>query len=154
MKTKIKHLLLKDAAVIFAACFLIAGFIFYRANKQPVYKCAKLFASEKCIYELEVATTTTEWEKGLSGRKVMAKNKAMLFDFKGSSRQCMWMKDMEIPLDIAWLDQEGRAVKVMENVSPSTYPADYCADDTAFVLEARSGTFEKHAIKTGTVIRL
>lgn len=67
---------------------------------------------------VEVADSEEERKKGLSGRSSLEENSGMLFVFsEGNAYPSFWMKDMEIPLDIIWIDDE-KVVKIDKNVSP------------------------------------
>ncbi len=103
----------------------------------------------QCVLSLEKANTETARAQGLSGRSSMPTSHGMLFVFDSIGRQCIWMKDMHFNLDIAWLNVRGDVVKLEENISPSTYPNEYCADNTFFVIEVASGV----AKSAGLIVR-
>ena len=64
----------------------------------------------------------------------------MLFVFAKPSVQCFWMKDMQFPIDIIWLDSTKKVTHIETNVDPMTYPKQYCGDDTTkYVIELRAG---------------
>jgi uncharacterized membrane protein (UPF0127 family) len=104
-------------------------------------------------YTLEVATSSAQQDRGLSGRKNLAKDKGMLFIFKAEDKHCFWMKDMQFPLDIIWLDGERRVVHVERNVSPDTYPNAICPSEKAvFVIELNAGQSSEAGILEGQVV--
>jgi len=72
--------------------------------------------------EIEIADTPEEHMQGLSGRKSLPENTGMLFIFDEPSRPGFWMKDMHFPIDIIWIDEDWRIVKIDENLSPENYP--------------------------------
>ena len=49
-----------------------------------------------------------------------------------------------------WLNEEKTIIKTMQDVSPDTYPEQFCADDTKYVLEFNSGFADKYGLKPGT----
>lgn len=55
-------------------------------------------------YQVELALTPPQWQKGLSGREFLCERCGMLFIFPDSGIKEFWMKDMLIPLDIVWID--------------------------------------------------
>ena len=76
----------------------------------------------------------------------------MLFVFEKRKMQRFWMKDMQFPLDIIWLDNH-RIVQINNNVQPvnsgavpelitSSVPVN-------FVLEIAAGHAEELKLKTG-----
>lgn len=103
--------------------------------------------SGQTIY-LEKADTPEARQKGLSGRKTLAKNRGMLFIFDKPDTYCMWMKDTQIDLDILWLDENKVVTKIHKNVQPSTYPNSFCPEKPAkYVVELRAGMVQKLNVK-------
>ena len=104
---------------------------------------------------IEYATTTVAKEKGLSGRVSVPDNYGMLFVFNTSGRYGFWMKDMFVPIDIFWLDDQGHVVSIAENVATSSYPnVFYPSVPARYVLETASGFATGHDIATGTPLLL
>jgi uncharacterized membrane protein (UPF0127 family) len=100
-------------------------------------------------YTLEVADSNAERVKGLSGREGLMQNSGMLFVFPNTTEQCFWMKDMKFSIDIIWLNDKKEIVKLEENVSPNTYPQNFCAPDTKYVIELNSGEARKQNFAIG-----
>ena len=63
-------------------------------------------------YELEMARSSAEQEKGLMKRDSLPDNHGMIFIFDADRLQQFWMKDTRIPLDIIFCDHAGRVVSV------------------------------------------
>jgi len=124
----------------------VAGFLY--TKKHDKAKRDILILNNRRIF-LEVADTDAKRVQGLSGRDDLPKGSAMLFAFPESSRQCMWMKDMNFSLDMVWLDGSKRITKVKESVAPSTYPESFCADNAKYVLEFNVGTIKENNLKVG-----
>ena len=105
--------------------------------------------------QAEVADSAAERITGLSGRKCIGENQAMLFVFEQPGQKGIWMKDMKFPIDIIWLDENHKVVKVQSNVSPDTYPAQFSNEEAAkYVLELKAGQADKLGIRTGIVLML
>jgi len=92
---------------------------------------------------VEVVDTTETLSKGLSGRKVLPQRQGMLFVFPNLEVHSMWMPNMYFPLDIVWIDNEKKIIKIEENISPcsgtnnctsysSLYPTKYAIELNAF----------------------
>lgn len=106
-------------------------------------------------YTLEIVSTAESREKGLGGRREMASDRGMIFVFDPPGVQCIWMKDMQFPLDIIWLNSVKTVTKVASNVSPSSYPEKYCNDDEAkYVIELNAGEAKRAGIAPGKILSL
>jgi len=99
-----------------------------------------------------VADTNASREKGLGDRAGLAQNAGMLFVFPAAGRQCFWMKDMHFSLDMIWTDQSKRVVRVVPELSPSTYPNAYCADNAQYVIELNAGQAARAGVRVGEVL--
>src|SRR4051812_8934615 len=56
------------------------------------------------VFAARVARTNSEREKGLSGTHDLRSNQAMLFVYDTDDEWSIWMKEMNYPIDIIWLD--------------------------------------------------
>ena len=102
------------------------------------------------IFTARVAMTDSERTKGLSGVKELPKDKAMLFVFDQDGKHGIRMKDMEIPIDVVWLDRERRVVYIAREVLPESYPEVYRSKIAArYVVEFAAGTVQEKAIRIG-----
>lgn len=91
--------------------------------------------------EVETVNTRESRERGLSGRPNLEPNHGMLFVYEQPSLSCFWMKNMRFNIDILWFSEHRRLVHVEQNVSPSSYPNNYCTPNPAkYVLEVSAGT--------------
>ena len=79
----------------------------------------------------------------------------MLFIFKKEDIHGIWMKDMQFPIDILWLDSGYEVVDIAENVSPLTYPKIfYPKTSSLYVFEARQGFARENKIGLGTKLQI
>jgi uncharacterized membrane protein (UPF0127 family) len=100
-----------------------------------------------------VADTEASRIEGLSGKYFLPSNTSMLFMFDKPDIYGIWMKDMNFPLDIVWLDKDKMVVHSLSNVNPSTYPhVFYPSKSALYVLELRAGFLEEKGVKTGDLI--
>ncbi len=105
------------------------------------------------VVTLELATTVEEISQGLMFRPSLPENRGMLFLFGEERVPAFWMKDTLVPLDILFLDGEGRVVDIAADARPC--PAEPCPNfvpDTpcTAVLELLSGTASKHGVEVGS----
>jgi uncharacterized membrane protein (UPF0127 family) len=105
--------------------------------------------------EVEVANTRASRELGLSGRKQMGDDEGVLFVFDAPGRYGFWMKDMQFPLDIVWINENGIVVSIERNLSPDTYPQTYMNQaDASYVLEMKAGLAEKFGLYLGSKVKM
>jgi uncharacterized membrane protein (UPF0127 family) len=105
----------------------------------------------------EIPTTRELMAKGLAVKNELRDNESMLFVYEEPSKQSFWMKDMRFPIDIIWIDSNGRIVHIEENLEPCPL-APICPTyapnaDSQFVLETVSGFAQRHNIGLGTYVR-
>jgi len=107
---------------------------------------------------IEVVDTDAKREKGLSGKLGLAENEGMLFVFDAEGYYGIWMKDMNFPIDIVWLDKDKKIVYIEKNASPDTYPKVFYAQKNSlpililYVLETPSGFLVKNNIQIGDFV--
>jgi len=113
-----------------------------------LYLQTKVVINNKSIY-LEIADQPLKQLKGLSNRKTLAANSGMLFVYPDKKIRSFWMKDMNFPLDIIWINDD-KIVGINKNLAPegnqpirsykSPVPVNY-------VIEVNSGFTDKYGIK-------
>ena len=102
------------------------------------------------IIKVELATTPDSWQKGLSGREKLKEDEGMLFIFNHTGQYSFWMKDMNFPIDIIWLDNDFRVIYIKKNVQPESYPESFLPKQNArYVLEVLAQFSEKNNLKKG-----
>ena len=105
----------------------------------------------------EIPTTRELMAKGLAVKNELRENESMLFVYEEPSRHSFWMKDMRFPIDIMWVDSNGRIVHIEEKLEPCPF-APVCPSyapnaDSQYVLETVSGFAQRHNIDLGTYIK-
>jgi uncharacterized membrane protein (UPF0127 family) len=114
---------------------------------QPPLPAVKLTAGMHLI-TAELADDDRERMVGLMFRDKLAPNHGMLFDFKGKSVHCMWMRNTLIPLSVAYLDDDGTIVNI-EDMAPKTEDSHCAKKPVRFALEMDRGWFAQRGIKPG-----
>ncbi len=106
--------------------------------------------------DVEIAKTKEEVERGLSGRLSMGEKEGVLFIFPAMGQYSFWMKDMNFPIDIIWISDEGRVVHIKENITPDSYPKITYKNDAfaKYVLEMNAGSASKYGLYLGTSLTL
>jgi uncharacterized membrane protein (UPF0127 family) len=107
-------------------------------------------------YALEVVRTPEEQAQGLMFRESLAEKTGMLFAFGNRAVHRFWMKNTMIPLDMIWMDADGKVIFVSADTPPcKTDPCPSYGPDApaASVLEIAGGKAAKERISVGSVLR-
>ena len=104
---------------------------------------------------VEVARSPQAQTKGLGGRSSLKKGTGMVFPYNGPGLRGIWMKGMQIPIDILWI-REGRIVVIEANVQPPSASGglavfSHVAD---LVLEVPAGYASEMGIRIGQSVRV
>jgi len=110
-----------------------------------------LYVNQKEIW-VEVAKTPEERAKGLMGREHLKEDEGMLFIFEQEDYHSFWMKNTLIPLSIAFIDQEGRILKITD-MKPMTLDSHSPPKPVLYALEMRKGWYSANGIKVGDKVR-
>ncbi len=77
----------------------------------------------------------------------------MFFVFENSGNYNFWMKDMNFPIDILWIDQDYKIIGIKKSIATSTYPETFGSEYySRYILELSSGFSDKNNIKIGDKI--
>ncbi len=105
--------------------------------------------------EASIADTLSSRIKGLSGTPFIPDGVVKLFAFGVPGSHSIWMKDMNYPIDILWVAENGEIVYLKENISPETYPEAFSSPVPAwFVVEANAGFVTNNQIEVGDEVVL
>ena len=104
--------------------------------------------------QAEIALNTSEQSTGLMFRESMPENHGMIFVYPKPQQMSFWMKNTRLPLDIGFIDREGRLTEVAR-----MYPNDLSAvrsqgDNIQFALEMNQGWFSKNRVLPGAQLDL
>lgn len=105
---------------------------------------------------LYVTTTPDQSVKGLSDSPELPIDHGMLFYMPGQRQLSFWMKDMNYPIDMLWLDDQRRIIHIETNVAPDTYPQRFTnpSDTNAhYVLEINAGDTARYQLSLGDQLR-
>jgi len=120
------------------------------SSTKSVSSLLPISTSKSTIYAF-VAKTPSTREQGLSGYKTLDNDKGMLFIFPKPDKPDFWMKNMNFPLDLVWINSDRKIIGVSTNISPNTYPKSFAPPGKIqFVLEVNAGYAEKFGLITGT----
>tara|TARA_Y100000310_G_scaffold312831_1_gene360528 strand:- start:2586 stop:3041 length:456 start_codon:yes stop_codon:yes gene_type:complete len=99
---------------------------------------------------VEIADTPQKHKQGLSGRESLPKNEGLLFIFNKSDTHGFWMKDMNFPIDIIWINENWMIVDITENISAETFPEIFEPRELSrYVLEVNANFVRENNISIG-----
>lgn len=102
------------------------------------------------VFKAYVAQTEEERTKGLSDTPTLASDAALIFIFPTDGLWPIWMKDMEYPIDIIWLNKDKTVVYITKNAAPDSFPKTFVSKEKArYVIELNAGTVDQKKISIG-----
>ena len=124
---------------------------------SPAPEGPRVVMPSGAVYSAELARTPEEQAQGLMFRESLPPRHGMLFLFAKPNVHKFWMKNTMIPLDMIWLDREGRVIFVSADTPPCK--ADPCPSygpdaPAVTVLEIAGGMATKEAVKPGSLLKL
>jgi uncharacterized protein len=100
-------------------------------------------------FTVELAETPAQMEQGLMFRRSLAPDAGMLFDFKRPTMATMWMRNTLIPLDMLFVDAQGRIVNIQQRAVPESDAIISAAAPVRAVIELNGGTTARLGIAPG-----
>jgi uncharacterized membrane protein (UPF0127 family) len=133
-----------------AAFWLIAGMSALAASitfeEAPLTIDA---ASGQFEFQVEMAVSPEQRGRGLMFREELAEDRGMLFDFGRLQQASMWMRNTYVPLDMLFIDPEGRITQIAAEIRPLSDAVIASREPVRAVLELRAGVTAKLGIRPG-----
>ena len=87
-------------------------------------------------------------------RETLPENQGMLFVFESEGKYGFWMRNMNFPIDIIWIDKNNKVVDIAKNAEPCylTCVSYKPKDNAKFVLEVRANLTDLLNIEEGSLI--
>lgn len=146
---------MKTIILLFAILFgmLLGIFLLQNpANRVSIFSKTPKETIGNHSFNVKVAKTPKEKEIGLSETKSLSDDEGMVFPFDHSDYYAFWMKNMDFPIDIIYI-QNGKVVDIFPSVNPptdSSNPPVYQPKSPAdTVLEIKAGLSSKYGFKIG-----
>lgn len=103
-------------------------------------------------FTVELALHPRDQEKGLMFRQSMPTMHGMLFVFGSDMQRSFWMKNTLIPLDIIFLERDGRIQHIHPMAKPQDLTMITSGQPSYAVLELNGGTASKLGIAVGDYV--
>jgi uncharacterized protein len=104
-------------------------------------------------YKVEIADEASERAVGMMFREAAPRDRAMLFVFGQSRVVTMWMRNTFVPLDIIFIGEDGRIVKISPNAVPRS--EEFIGSDAPvrFALELAAGQAARDGLRVGDLVQ-
>lgn len=153
---------MKKILLVFALLLIVTGAMFFTQNyltgtKLSFYKKNPIVTIGERNFKVVVAASQQEREVGLSETKSLQQDQGMIFLFEKPDYYPFWMKNMQFPIDIIYINN-GTIVTIKNNAEPPknknesltiytpTAPSDK-------VLEIQAGLSKKYNFKNGDKVK-
>ena len=103
--------------------------------------------------EVEIPNSDSKFKLGLMFRESLEQDKGMLFIFEEVGQHSFYMKNTRIPLDIAFVKEDG-TIESIKELTPYSYLPVSSDGKVLFAIEANRGWFTENNVEVGDEIAL
>ena len=107
----------------------------------------------KQSFVLEVAKTAETRERGLMRRDSMEADHGMIFVFRGPQNGGFWMRNTRIPLDIVYVDANGKVLTI-KGMKPYEEKGVFSDGEYKWAIELNQGAASGAGLKVGDVVEI
>ena len=118
-------------------------------QKFPASELTIVSATGSHRFKVELAETPAQMTQGLMFRTSLAPDAGMLFDYKQPTAATMWMRNTLIPLDMLFVDAQGRIVNIHQRAVPQSLDIIAATAPVRAVIELNGGTAARLGIEPG-----
>ena len=104
-------------------------------------------------FAAEIADDASERAVGMMFRTAAPQDRAMLFDFGEARLVTMWMRNTLVPLDILFIDENMRIVRISPDAVPRSEQFISSGEPVRFALELAAGEAERSGIQVGDLVQ-
>ncbi len=140
-------------AVAVAACLLVV-LASCRSSRAADSVVIQTRSGERVEVAVELATTPEARQLGLMYRDRLDPGQGMLFIFPTAAPQSFWMRNTRIPLDILFIDDAHRIVRLYASTTPYSERSLPSGVPVRFVLEVPGGFSAANGIAEGDTVEL
>lgn len=139
---------------LFASASLALLFLF-GACAQADEREAAIETQDGAVHRftVELALTPDEQRKGLMYREELADDSGMLFFYPACAPAHFWMMNTLIPLDMIFIEADGRIARIAEMTVPETLDVHESGVPVNGVLEVKGGLTRRLGIGEGDFVR-
>ena len=126
---------------IFSFIFLVIQPVVASTCESPFLQVK--YNNNSSQIRVEVADSYGKRKTGLMFRPHLDRDAGMLFIYDSPRRVGFWMKNSQIPLDIAFADHTGRVLRIIHDTEPLSLARIDGGKNIQFVLEINAGMAEE-----------
>ena len=104
-------------------------------------------------FNVEVARTEAQQQKGLMFRTGLADNQGMIFPYTIPRMMSFWMRNTVIPLDLIFVRADGTIESIAANAVPYSLDTIESGEPVNLVLEVRGGLAQQLGIRAGDTVK-
>lgn len=149
--------------VLLAIILALAGMAGPATAQQPASQSAPAVTFERDTlairtsggelkFDVELARTQAQKQRGLMFREKLEPYTGMLFDFGAPQVVSMWMMNTLIPLDMIFIDAGGRIISIAANTKPMSTDTISSGGQALGVLEIAGGSARLLGIRPGDTV--
>jgi len=116
--------------------------------KPQVFSTVDVLFDDKHL-TLELADTDPKRQQGLMYRESLCQDCGMVFVYEQPRQVTYWMKDTFMPLDLAYISEDGLVVQV-ESLTPNSLEGKTTKQAIKYVVEMNQGWFAENHISVGS----
>lgn len=110
---------------------------------------------ESTELKLEVARTIEEKSTGLMNRTELGESNGMIFVYENPEEVTFWMMNTFIPLDIIFIDENYKIIKIYENTIPDQTEERYpSTSEIKYVIEVNGGWTDQNNYSVGDLLKV
>lgn len=117
---------------------------------EPILGTSGQVVINNNVWKVEIAKDDASRVNGLSNRSELRRNQGLLFAFDKMEAQNFWMKDMLLPIDMVFIDNNWRIVLIESNLQSNTFPKTFGSSvKSQYVLEINALEANTYGLKVG-----
>ena len=141
--------MIKKTLILIGLCFFVSACPQKENNGQPTTPLTINTSNGEIHFNVEVASTPDELQKGLMYRNELPLTNGMIFDIYPVRPIAMWMKNTKISLDILFVAPDATISMIREHATPLSEDHIICRDPVRAVIEIPAGNVMRYNIKVG-----
>jgi len=144
---------IRQCSSILISLYLLVSILAVQA-REPVLELLIITTAEgnAVPYQVEVARTASQMQRGLMFRDTLAEDHGMLFIYEPERPARMWMKNTILSLDMLFIDSQGVIINIVTNTTPFSLDTIESGGPVRAVLELNAGQADKQGLAIGNQV--